>query len=159
MADVGEAAAEFADLARVLTQVGLVELRRELDKAIKDAAKPVADEIGSAMHLRDVLPDGYADVLGPDLKVTISNRTTGSQIGVSVVGQAQAKARKLRHLDAGLLTHPVYGNREIWRTQGPEGGGMHPGWFSGPADRAAPSVRQQVLDAARRISDKATRRV
>jgi hypothetical protein len=151
MTDVAGAAAEFAELARNLSLVGFTDLRRELDKAVGDAAKPIADEIGNAGHLRDDLPDPYADVLSSDLRVSITKRTTGEGAGVSVVAQSRTRARKLRRLDAGALTHPLYGNRRHWFTQA-----VTPGFFTGPAERAAPAVREQILQAMRRVADKAT---
>lgn len=171
MADLADAAAEFAELARNLNLVGFGDLRRELDKAVNDAAKPIADEIGSLAHLQDDLPDTYADALAEDLKVTISKRTTGDNAGVSVIAQSrglntaspgtghrpglppsrQGKGRKLRRLDAGLLTHPLYGDREHWYTQH-----VTPGFFTGPAESGGPHARDKILEAMRRIADKAT---
>jgi hypothetical protein len=169
---VFEAATEFEALARALREAGEKGLAQELRKGINEAARPLPDEIRASLIPH--LPDNYAKTLDADLDIKIQQRTAGTNAGVSVVAKArgtntaspgtgvrpgqppsrQGKGRKLNRLNAGLLTHPVYGNREVWRTQGPEGGGMRPGWFTDPVRAAAPRVRREIEAAVRRVRDK-----
>lgn len=156
MTDLAEASAQFAELAGNLTAVGLDDLRRELGQAIDDAARPLVADIGNVDHLRDYMPNRYADVFAASLKVTTSKRTAGSEAGVSILARAPTfgrGGRKVRQRDAGLITHPVYGNRKVWKTQT---AGMRPGFFTRPAEDSAPQVREHILAAMERIALKAT---
>ena len=158
MADLADASLQFAELARNLTLVGFGELRRELDQAVNAAARPVADEIRNVPHLRDYMPNRYADVLAADLKVSVQKRTVGEGAGVNIFANASTfgrGGRKVRQRDSGVITHPLFGNRKVWKTQT---GGMRPGFFTDPAERSAPRVREQILEAMRRVADKATGR-
>ena len=135
MAGLSDAASELESIARHLRRAGDADLVRELTRAMRAAVVPVQDDIRAG--LRPHLPDRYAAVLDAGVRLGVNVRTNERNPGVSVTAQATAgKGRKLRRLDAGLLTHPVYGNREAWRTQHVE-----PGWFTGPAEAATPRVR------------------
>jgi hypothetical protein len=158
---VADAAVEFEALARALREAGEKGLAQELRKGINEAARPLPDEIRASLIPH--MPDTYAATLNHDLRITISQRPSGTSPGVSVVAKASGSVptvsrrntgRKLKRLDTGLLSHPVFGDRKVWRTQGPEGGGMRPGWFSDPVNKARPRVRQQIEDAVRRVRDK-----
>lgn len=138
MAGLDDAASELESIARHLRRAGETELVRELTAAMRRAAAPVPDQIRAG--LRPHLPDRYAATLDAGVRLGVSVRTSDRDPGVSVTAQALGgKGRKLRRLDAGLLTHPVYGNREVWRTQAVE-----PGWFTGPAQDATPQVRREI---------------
>jgi hypothetical protein len=155
---VADAATEFEALARALKDAGETELRRELYKALNDAAKPVIRNIRAG--LGDYMPDRYAAVLDADLKLTVSKRT-GTNPGVTLLGRAAAgygpgsrrslTGRKVKRVNAGLLTHPVFGNREVWRTQTD---GMKPGFFDAPVARSGPEVRRQIVAALHRVIGK-----
>ncbi len=155
MTDVSEAAQEFRDLAVNLRLVGQDGLRRELYQAISDAAAPVAAEIRGVTHLRDYMPDRYADVLASDLQVTTHKNTSISNPGVTLFARAPTfgrGGRKIAQRESGVITHPLFGNKNRWFTQT---GGMKPGFFSSPAERSAPAVRDKILEAMRRAEDQA----
>lgn len=155
MAGLSDAASELESIARHLRAAGDGELVRELNRAMRRAVDQVPDEVRAG--LKPHLPDRYAEVLGADLQIGISVRTNERNPGVSITGRTLSgggKGRKLARLDAGLISHPVYGNREHWATQGP-GHGMEPGWFSGPAEAAAPRVRAEIERALEDIAAKA----
>lgn len=156
MTDVAGAAQEFRDLAVTLRLIGEDELRAELYRAISDAAQPVLSDIRQGIP--DYMPNRYAATLSADLSLT-SSKHTGTDPGVLLLGRVRgAKKRRLRRLDAGILAHPLYGDREHWFYQGPEGGGMRPGFFTRPAEDAEPKVREAIVAAMHYIADKATRR-
>lgn len=151
---------ELRDLAARLRAAGTEGkgLRRALLKAITDAAKPVADEIGSLSNLDEHLPDRYAAVLAGDLKVTVSSSLSGDP-KVSITARAKDRKRKVAILEQGVITHPVYaqGPRRKWNWKnGRQTGGMKPGFFTDPAKAAAPDVRDKVIqalsDTARQIA-------
>jgi hypothetical protein len=118
---------------------------------MRDAVVPVQAEIRADLKPR--LPDRYAATLDADLRLGTNVRTNERDPGVSITGQALGKARKLRRLDAGLLTHPVFGNREVWRTQAEPS--VQPGWFTGPAEAAGPRVRAGIERALEDVAAKA----
>jgi hypothetical protein len=156
MAGLVEAASELESIARHLRRAGEFELVRELTAAMRRAVDPVRDEIRAG--LKPKLPDRYAEALDADLRLGISVRTNERNPGVSITGTPLAKARKLRNLDAGRLTHPVFGDREVWRTQDGTAKGVTPGWFSGPAEAATPRVRAAIEQALEDVAVRATSR-
>jgi hypothetical protein len=149
MAGLVEAASELESIARHLRRAGETGLVRELTAAMRRGAAPVQDQIRAG--LRPHLPDRYAATLDADLRIGVNVRTSERNPGVSVTAQPRGSGgRKLRRLDAGLLTHPVYGDREVWRTQHVE-----PGWFTAPAAAAAPQVRAELERALEDVAAKA----
>jgi len=153
MAGLADAAAELEALAFRLRRAGDTELLREVTKAMRDAVVPVQDEIRAG--LRPKLPDRYAAELDADLRLGVNVRTNERDPGVSLTGQAIAKTRKLRYLDEGRLTHPVFGNREEWRTQ--ELPSVEPGYFTGPAEAGGPRVRTAIERALEDVAGKAVK--
>src|SRR6266702_8889959 len=115
MAGLADAAAELEALAFRLRRAGDVELVREVTRAMRDAVDPVQDKIRADLKPR--LPDRYAATLDEDLRLGVNVRTNERDPGVAITGTARGKARKLRNLDAGRLTHPLFGDREHWYTQ------------------------------------------
>ena len=148
MAGLVEAASELESIARHLRLAGDGDLARDLTAAMRRAADPVRDQIRAG--LRPHLPDRYAATLDADLRLGISVRTGDRNPGVSVTGQARSGGRKLRRLDGGLLTHPLWGDREHWYTQHVEAG-----WFTGPAQDAAPQVRAELERALEDVAARA----
>jgi hypothetical protein len=156
MAGLADAAAELEALAFRLRRAGDGGLVREVTKAMRDAVVPVQDEIRAG--LKPDLPDRYAAELDADLRLGVNVRTNERDPGVAITGQARVKARKLRNLDAGRLTHPGPGNdREHWYTQEGAAKGVEPGWFTGPAEAAGPRVRAGIERALADVADKAVK--
>ncbi len=154
---MADAATELEALAFRLRRLGDGGLVRELTEAMRRAAGQVPDEIRAGLVPESPkLPNRYAAELDADVRIGVNVRTTGSDPGVSVTGTTRSgRARKLRRLDAGRLTHPVYGNREVWRTQ--EEPSVQPGWFTGPARDAEPRVRAEIEQVLRDIEAKEMR--
>jgi hypothetical protein len=153
MAGLDDAASELESIARHLRRAGDGDLVRELTAAMRRAVDPVRDEIRAG--LKPKLPDRYAETLDADLRLGISVRTNERNPGVSITGTPLAQARKLRNLDEGRLTHPVYGDREVWRTQTGTAEGVTPGWFTGPVEAATPRVRAAIERALEDVAVKA----
>lgn len=148
-----DTASELESIARHLRFAGQVDLVKSLQRAVTDAASPVKDDIRSA--LSDYMPKRYAATLGADLKLGTSSRLSGGNPGVSVWGRGGVRGRKLRRLDAGILTHPVFGDRSRWIDQTD---GMTRGFFTGPAEKAAPRVREAIIAALNDVSERAVRK-
>jgi len=151
MAGLADAAAELEALAFRLRRAGDTELLREVTKAMRNAVVPVPDEIRAG--LKPHLPNRYAAVLDEDVRLGVNVRTAGSDPGVAITGQATGKARRLRSLDAGLLHHPLWGDREHWFRQGEPS--VQPGWFTGPAEAAGPRVRDGIERALEDVANRA----
>ena len=159
---MADAAVEFEALARALTEAGESGLKRELYKAISDAARPLAEEITSTANLEDHLPDRYVPVLQGDLRVTARKRI-GGEAGVTLIGSAPTlrgnRGRQVQRLNRGVIGHPVFGKRSRvnarrWAAWVYQTDGMRAGFFDGPVSRAGPEVRRQIEAAIRRVRDK-----
>jgi hypothetical protein len=153
MADI---ASELEAIAVRLRRAGEEDLGRELTRAMRDAVAPVPDQIRAGLDPH--LPRRYAETLDEDLDIKIIARNSGgadADAAVAVYAQTRGKGRKLRRLDAGLLTHPLFGDREHWYTQEGPGHGMVPGWFTGPAEAAGPRVLAALEQALADVSGKA----
>lgn len=143
-------ALEFRALAQRLKETGQTRLRTQLNKAIREAVKPLAEDIKDPAHLMEDMPDSYVPALLRDLKVT-----TFSQAGeVSVQAQARTPRgnyRKVIQREEGMITHPVFGNRKRWEIQLR---GMRSGFFSGPVREHGPRIRDATVAAMHDVAQK-----
>jgi hypothetical protein len=152
MAGLADAADELEALAFRLRRAGDGELVREVARAMRDAVDPVKDDIRAGLDPH--LPRRYAEELDTDLRLGTNVRTAGGDPGVSITGTTvSGRDRALRKIDAGILRHPVYGNREVWRDQ--ELPSVEPGWFTGPAEAADPRVRAGIERALEDVGNRA----
>jgi hypothetical protein len=149
-------AAEFRALAQRLKDAGERGLRRELTNAIRDAVKPLKGEILDPEHLKPYMPDNYVPALLRDLRVTTFSRA-GLDAGVSIRAEARTPRgnyRQVVKLEEGSIRHPVFGNREVWRTQFR---GMRPGFFSGPVREHGPRISDAIVAAGHDVAQKITK--
>ncbi len=155
MADM---ASELEAIAFRLRRAGQEDLARELTAGMRRGVEPVPGLIRAG--LKPHLPDRYAETLDADLDIRIIARNSGgadADAVVSVYAQTRSgKNRALRRIDAGLLRHPVYGNREVWRSQEGAAKGVEPGWFTGPCEAAEPQVRAELEKALGDVAAKAS---
>jgi hypothetical protein len=150
---MADAASELEALAYRLRLAG-DELARELTQAMRRGVDPAREEIRAALpHL---LPKRYAAVIEEDVRLGINVRTSQSDPGVSLTAATTSgRARKLRYLDEGRLTHPLFGDREHWYTQDGPAEGVLPGWFTGPAEASGDRVRRELGRALEDIAARA----
>jgi hypothetical protein len=123
-------------------------LRREVMRQITEAAKP----------LNAYMPDRYAALLAADLTVS-AQRIFAKDPRISIQAKAaREKRRKVRWLDQGFINHPVFarGERATWTWSNGQTGGMKPGFFTDPCKRAAPQIREKVLQAITETARKIT---
>ncbi len=95
------------------------------------------------------MPDRYAAVLAADINVR-AQKIFASNPRVSVSCRTLGeRRRKVRHLDLGFINHPIFarGPRDEWDWWNGQTGGMVPGFFSDPCEKATPQIREKVLQA------------
>ena len=150
MAAMDDAAQQLRTVAVHLREAGDEGLKRELFAALRHATDPVPGEIRAG--LKPKLPDRYAEVLDADLAIGTSVRSAGT-VTLRGTTRGAVQRRRLRRLNAGVLAHPLWGNRRHWYDQP-----VTPGWFTGPAEDAVPQVREEILQALNDVAGKATSR-
>jgi len=156
---VADMASELEAVAFRLRRAGEEDLARELTAGMRRGVEPVPDKIRAG--LKPHLPDRYAALLDEDTSITVVVRNSGADATASVrATNASLRKRKLNRLDAGILWHPLFGRfprgdpRNRWFGQGEPS--VQPGWFTGPAEDAAPEVRAELEQALRDVTAKAT---
>jgi hypothetical protein len=144
---------DYAVLARRLREAGEGGLARSLRKALNDAAAPIAREIADPAHLRQYMPDRYAAVLAADVKVSTLGAGSVRNPGVRIQATGRLRKRKVIKVNAGVLIHPLFGDREHWFDQRD---GMKAGFFTDPCDKSGPQVRDKILAAMHETAMKIT---
>jgi hypothetical protein len=137
-------AGDFLKLSKALKAAGRTEMRKELNKRLRVAAKPLIPE--ARAEARRTLPQagGLADqVARAPMRVQVR---TGQQAGVRiVVGKDRSGARAANQ---GLIRHPVFGNREKWVAQQ-----VPSDWFDRPMQQSAPRIRPELEKAIQSVLD------
>lgn len=150
--DLWWAAERFGILARHLAEAGEVGLRRELFRAVGDAAAPAVEAVRQG--LPDYMPNRYAAVLDPDLQLSVVRSARAGDPSVRIRASSRGKARKLRRLEGGVLAHPLYGDREHWYYQTSH---VVKGFFASPIEKQAPQIREEIEQAMERVAAEAMR--
>ena len=138
--------AKLSALQHRLKAAGAKDLQRELTKALKDAAKPLADaERRAALALPSAHGDGTLRrqlAAGVAVSVTKTDRNPGVRV------RDRAKLAKATQARRGWR-HPVYGHRSTWVTEI-----LGPGWFTDTANRHRDDVVKKVREAVDRVARK-----
>lgn len=137
-------AEKFAALSKRLKHAPL-DTRREFFRALNSATKGIRGDIKT--RTPEFLPDVYAGVFTPDLKLSTTRRASGAGVGVRI--RAKSK-RNIRRPETGFIRHPLFGNRKHWFTTKTN----KPHFFSEPAEEGADDARVKLLEAMDRIADK-----
>lgn len=145
-------AEDFARLAKRLKDAGETGLRRELNQAIDTAAQPFGDILRAPGYLYPYMPNRYADVLAADLKITTSKHASATAYGVMIKVTGRLHKRQVQKLNAGILRHPLFGDREYWYTNPPPS--MLPRFFTDATEAAGPGIRDAVLAAVHDVAEK-----
>lgn len=117
-------------LSRELKAAGRGDLRREMRKEIREAGKPVVEDVRRAVMAVDVT-SSRGGTAPPDtstgLRARVARATglsiTANGIRIRVSGRRMGgDARLAKYLDASLGSyarwrHPVFGNRDVWVEQ------------------------------------------
>ncbi len=141
---------EFLRVSKALKAAGQTELRKELNKAMRDGARPLVPI--AKQSARSQLPTRgglAAQVAGEPIRVQV--RTGAQTAGVRiVVGRRKGGSRGANR---GVIRHPVFGNREVWVNQP-----VDPGWFDEAMQKAAPEVRPDLERALERVAKEVAQR-
>lgn len=135
---------DFYRLSKALKAAGRGDLRKELNKALRNATKPLIRKTRQAAL--DKLPQrgGLARSIAKAPQ-RVQVRTGQQTAGVRIVGKGAS-------LDRGRFRHPVFGNREVFVEQTVE-----PGWFSETLAAGAPEVRPEIEQALESIAQQIVR--
>jgi hypothetical protein len=139
---------QFLKLSKALKNAGRTELRKELHKGIRQAARPLIPA-ARAEALRRLPKSGglAAQVAKEPARV---QQRTGSDPGVRIViGRNRGGARAANR---GVIRHPVFGNREVWVDQR-----VQPGWFDDSMKASAPEIRRGIERAMDAVIDEIVR--
>ena len=134
-------------LSALITRLRNAGVERELEVALRRAARPMADV--ARQGARDTLPrkGGLAEVIAAT-KFSTTVRISGNNVVAQVIGRSR---HDLAALDRGRDRHPVFGNRKVWVNQR-----ITPGWFS-RSERTAEAIAMKAMEAAaERVARKLT---
>lgn len=136
---------DFYRLSKALKHAGETELRKELNKGMQRAAKPIVPKTRAEALRRLPRRGGLAAQVAKEpqrVQVRTGAETAGVRI---VVGRKRGGARAANQ---GRIRHRVFG-QDVWVEQR-----VQPGWFDDPARDAAPEIRR---DLSRAVDDMAAR--
>lgn len=129
-------AEQLGDVARELRRVADKDLRKQLNRGLRQATKPLIAE--TRKYAREHLPKHG----GLNERVARSKFRTKIRTGANPSVRITATGLDARLNTQGRVRHPVYGNRKVWVEQR-----VAPLWFDVPMRRGAPHVRRALTSA------------
>lgn len=163
---------DFYRLSKALKAAGRTEMRKQLNKAVREAAKPVIKDVKAAA--RSDLPHGGGLNERMAKARTVIKTKTGKDPGVTV-----AMPQKQEGYLTGNIRHPVFATKvRIHRKSskrkdgtvghyrdGARGGKarwapqkINGDWFDGTVEKSAPTVLPHIEKALQSIADEVVRR-
>lgn len=131
-----------AQLRAAARQLGIeaAALRRGASRALERGVRGLRTSIPAAAAR---LPSGYAPVMAADVAVSTSVRLAGRDPSISVrvwaEGAPAGDHRDVTAVDAGMLRHPLFGNRDRWYDQA-----VRPGFASEPFANTRPDILAEI---------------
>lgn len=143
---------DLQKVADALKEAADKDLQREVSAAIRGEAKPLGIRV-----LRRGAQDmphsgGLADRVSGMGRVGVSASLRGRVASVRVL--LRNKGVDLRSMDAGVVRHPVYGNRQAWVRQSVPVGAFTQAFEAeakAVADAASKAAQKVVADVARKV--------
>lgn len=126
-------AEQLGDVARELRRVADKDLRKQMNRGLRQAAKPLIAD--TRKYAREHLPKHG----GLNERVARSKFRTKIRTGANPSIRITATGLDARLNSQGRVRHPVYGNRRTWVQQR-----VAPFWFDTPMRRGAPHVRRAL---------------
>ena len=146
MTSLEQGARELETVARRMKAVGRGDLRKELLKGIRVAAKPAVQDVKASARANLPRRGGLADQVARS-SFGVRTRLTGNSAGVRIAGTSRS-VKSLRAINEGRLRHPVFGNRKVWREQR-----LEPGFFTDPIEKRAPEIRRGIQQVMTKIAN------
>jgi len=138
-------AEEFGVLARHLKQAGSPNgLRKELYAGLNQATRPLKQAAKASAASRLPHRGGLAQRVARS-RLSTRSRSGGTGLGIRIEAKGMDQ---LALIDRGTVRHPVYG-RPPFVTQS-----VTPLWFTAPMWAGAPLVREELVQAIRRVAAK-----
>lgn len=136
---------DLARLSKALRDAGRKEIRRDLNRALKQATKPLIEDTRKEAIRRLPKRGGLAKrVAEAPQRVQVR---TGRDMGVRLVVAGSKTGAKAAN--DGLIRHPVFGNRAVWVEQK-----VRPGWFDDPLRAAASRITPDLERAMEQTVDR-----
>jgi hypothetical protein len=139
---------QFLRLSRAFKEAGRSDLRKELNKGLRDGVKPLTPLTRTAA-LRALPRGGGLNqlVAKTPQRVKVS---TGRDPGVTLI--AGRKGSGAGGADIGVVRHPTFGNKAVWReTQ------VLPGWLTATVKTHIGDVIPALEQALERVAEKVVR--
>lgn len=139
---------QLALVQRELRRFGDKATRRKYYAGLNRATKPMRRNAQD--EARRILPKRGGLNVRVATKSKLTTRSNREGVYVTSVGRTQA-----RNIDNGVVRHPVFGNRDVWRTTR-----VPRGWFTRPMEIGAPRARGELVavfnEVARDIAARTT---
>lgn len=151
-------AEDFLRLSKALKAAGQTELRKELHKRMRDAAKPLTKK--TQKKLADSVPSRLSGRAGKTKQAVVVS--TGRDPGVKILVRYGKRGTGLSASNARLLNqgkgvrHPVFGNRERWATTPVPNAA---GWFDETLSGQKRQVQRELEQAMEQVAAKVARSV
>ena len=140
---------DFYKLSKALKAAGKGELRKDLNKELKAAVKPLIPKTRAAARATLPKRGGLADQVAREpqrVQVRTGEKTAGVRL---VVGKKKGAARSSNR---GTVRHPAFGDRSKFYEQK-----VPSGWFDDVVEKAKPDMQRATIDAMESIADKIVR--
>lgn len=133
---------------RIKAHADAKAIRSELTKSLNRSTKPIRAAMKA--DIAPALPSrgGLAALVQAKASLTTSVR---SRLTAGVSIRARHRAYDLRRLNAGMVRHPVFGDRETWVTQT---AGITPGFLDKAFESGAADARREIQRAMDDIARK-----
>jgi hypothetical protein len=117
--------------------------QRRVSQATRDAVQSSYRPVLVGMTPQFV-PNRYAAALGPDLRVATTVSLTAGRVTARVSAPGAGKVgRDVRKLEAGVLAHPLFGNRGFYKSRAD--GKLKSAWFRQRVRRGFASVPLRAI--------------
>jgi hypothetical protein len=141
---------EMRYVAALLRKAGLGDLKKERNKAQRDAVKPLQREI--RLEAAATLPGEYAGIMARAVRVSVTHGRGDVVLHARVHARGRKEARDVRAVNDGRLRHPLFGNRRRWYAQA-----VRPGFVTRPVERTWDRVYEASDEAHRRYLERIAR--
>ncbi len=141
----------FKALSDQLRAAGRGDLVKELQKALRDAVKPITPKSRAEATKRLPQSGGLAGkVAKAPQRVTARAGQSSASLRLTIAG----KRSGAYGADKGKVRHPVFGRRGKWVEQQ-----VKPGWFTDVVEAEKPQVRDEVVKVLDDFRDRIIRGV